>query len=359
MNRRCSITWEAQSHPSGGFKAPLELDNGHILAAHTAPLSGGGAEVQCIRSTDGGQNWQKIGQCAASAHPQADIGDGHMIQLRDGTLLYSYRDNNLTPQAADRRYALRVVKSTDRGVHWQHHSTVTECSGTDVGLWSTFLLQKRDGSLQCYYDDEWTPYTQQLPHHQWTSMRSWDPVACIWCNPVVVSRAKNPAHLSRDGMCSVVELDDRHLICAFEGVQTYRPYRGLLRYTTSSDGGRTWSWSSHERSTLYVPRNPDFNVTAPWMIKLTNGTLLCVFTTDEDRPAPGIISTGRLEMSLKCVLSFDNGASWQKTPAIIDDRQPIYFAGVVQLKHHSRKALFVQYDKPGSPSQYKLGQIKA
>ncbi len=357
-----TIAWEATAHRGAGFKAPLELRNGWILVTRTVPVSTGGFEVQCHRSLDGGGRWEYLSRVAYDAAKGADIGDGHMIQLGDGRLLYSYRDNlcHSDLPIAQRIFRLRVAQSRDHGLTWSHHSDITSSHGTEAGLWSTFLLQRRDGTLQCYYDDEVTPHSQGLLRHQWITMRSWDPVLCSWMNPVTVSRAHNPSHLSRDGMPSVVELPKKRLICAFEGVQNYAPHRGLLRYTTSDDGGCNWSWQKQERATLYEPVDRNFNVTAPWMVRLENGALRCVFTTDEDRPTPGVISTGKLEMNLKCIMSFDDGRSWTKPAQTVDSRFPLFFPGVTLLRHSKhRGSLLVQYEKQGEGSLVKLGREQA
>ncbi len=361
INARPSIIWDADAHRGAGFKTPLELRNGSVLVTKTVPVSTGGFEVQCHRSLDGGLRWEYLSRVAYNPAIGADIGDGHMTQLRDGRLLYSYRDNlcHSDLPIAQRIFRLRVAQSCDNGLTWSHHSDITSSHGTKAGLWSTFLLQRRDGTLQCYYDDEVTPSTLGFPRHQWLTMRSWDPVLCSWMNPVTVSRAHDPSHLSRDGMCSVVELPSRRLICAFEGVQNYPPHRGLLRTTTSDDGGKSWSWQKQERATLYEPADRNFNVTAPWMVRLENGALLCVFTTDEDRLAPGVISTGKLEMNLKCVLSLDEGGRWQSRAQTIDSRYTIYFPGVTQLRYgKNRGSLLVQYEKQDEGTLVKLGRVR-
>ena len=108
---------------------------------------------------------------------------------------------------------------------------------------------RSDGTLQCYYDDEFTPYLNGKPGHQWLSMRTWNGSA--WVNRVTVSKANDP-FLSRDGMASVVELSFNNLFCVIESLQTLPPEypdRGCIRYVTSADGGATWS----EREILYEP----------------------------------------------------------------------------------------------------------
>jgi len=48
------------------------------------------------------------------------------------------------------------------------------------------------------------------------------------------------------------------------------------------------------------------------MFQFRDGTLCCVFVTDEDRPKPDIPATSILDEDVKAVYSFDNGKSWSK-----------------------------------------------
>lgn len=343
-NKR-AIEWSRKSWAGAGFKCPLELANGDILAARTMGAEGGGVSIFAYRSTDGGRTWSRFGEIVHSDEPGIDIGDGHLMQMRNGHVLHSYRRNvthGVKPE--DRTYRLEVAISRDNGATWQPHSEVARASGDFRGLWSTFLLEKIDGRLQCYYDDEDTPSRNGFHRHQWLTMKIWDAKSKRWTDPVTVSRAHNPQHLSRDGMCSVVELSKNKLLCAFETVQTYPPHRGVLMYVTSDDGGRTWSWQKQERGLLYQPPDPDFNALASWMIQLSTGDLLCVLTTDEDREKPGVAATAVMDQSLKYIISRDGGKTWSRS-ATIDSDHPIYFPGVCELRHGSRRGtILVQYN---------------
>ncbi len=342
------VVWDRETSPAGGFKAPVELANGDILAAQTEGVPSGGVSIFAYRSADGGRTWSRFGEIVHSDEAHVDLGDGHLVQLRNGDVLHSYRRN----LGRERKFRLEVAVSRDNGATWQPHSEVARASGEFRGLWSTFLLEKSDGTLQCYYDDEDTPGANGFLRHQWLTMRAWDPKSGSWVNPVTVSRAHNPEHLSRDGMCSVVELSKGRLLCAFETVQTYPPHRGVLMYVTSDDGGKTWSWRKQERGLLYQPPNPDYNALASWMIKLSTGDLLCVFTTDEDREKPGVAATAVMDQSLKYIISRDGGKTWSKA-AIVDPDHPIYFPGVCELKHGTEKgSVLVQYS-----GRTRLGRI--
>ncbi len=341
-----NIKWEKDANIGVGFKAPLELKNGDILAWREIQLQPeGGKMVGCYKSSDSGVTWSYLSEIVRDNDTIVDLGDGAFVQLSNGDILFSYRHNKyINLPATKRTYRIEMAISKDKGQSWQFHSTVMNCGGSNRGLWSSFLLEKDDGTLQCYYDDEYTPSQQGFDGHQWAQMKTWDPESLQWVNPVTVSRAHNPVHLSRDGMCSVVELSKNKLLCALESVQTSFPYRGLIRYVTSNDGGKTWSWEKEKRYVLYQPEDTTFNALAPWMIMLRSGALLCVFTTDEDRKKSGVPSTGILYQDLKYMLSYDNGKNWSKKPYIIDDDYPIFFPGVCELKYGANKGiLLVQY----------------
>ncbi len=336
------IVWDKDAHVGGGFKGLLELNNGDILAAETVGVKPSGQRIICRKCADYGLTWSFYGEIVREETP-ADMGDGHMIQLHNGDLLYSYRHNYGWGPAEKRDYRLRVAISKDGGRHWQPHSEVANSVGREYGLWSSFLLEKMDGTLQCYYDDEYTPADNGFLHHQWLTVKTWDPAVKQWTKPVTVSRAHDPKDLSRDGMPTVVELSKNHLLCAFETVQVNPPNRGVLMTVTSDDGGKTWSWQKAERHLLYQPKDINFNALAPWMIELSDGRLLCVFTTDEDRKEPGVAATGVLSQDLKYVISRNKGCTWS-APLLIDGNYPCYFPGVCELKQGKRKgSLLVQY----------------
>ena len=321
-----------------GARAPVQLKSGELLAVRSATQ---GERVQMIvaASRDDGKTWSDVGVIASDVRG-TDLGDQHLITTLDDRLLCSYRRNHLHGEGGP-TYAIEVAQSVDDGRTWTRHSVVAQ-SRPDTGrepsrgLWSSFLLQRRDGTLQCYYDDEETPFGAGFPRHQWLSMRTWDAKCGQWLDPVTVSRAHDENHLSRDGMPSVVELDGGRLIAAFESVQVRPPHANLVRYVTSDDGGRTWSWREAERGVLYQPaRGGDFMALAPWMIRLHDDqTLLCVFCTDEDRERPDVSGTPphRLNMDVKYVSSTDGGRTWDRDATLVyAGGHRNYLPGVAQL----------------------------
>ncbi|MBM3475173.1 MAG: exo-alpha-sialidase [Armatimonadetes bacterium] len=331
------VQWDPEATVSPGMKAPLQLRTGEVLVWRSVPVQRGGQSIVCYRSRDLGRSWVYLSEIARDNDPATDLGDAHLLQLADGTLLCSYRRNHhpaLPPEAC--RYRIEVACSPDRGATWQPHSIVAEAQGGGRGLWSSFLFEQPDGVLQCYYDDEDSPAQAGFPGHQWLTMRTWDPPTRGWVRPVTVSRAHDPQHLSRDGMCSVVSLAEGRLLCVLESVRTEPPHRGVLRSVTSTDGGVTWSWRDEERRVVCQTRDPRFNALAPSMVRLPGGGLLVAFTTDEDRPQPGVPAEGVLDQSVKCVVSTDEGRTWSAEPMLVDGDSPLYFPGVCLLTAHTR-----------------------
>lgn len=339
------VQWSAEIHRAEGAKGFLVLPRGEVLATRTEARPDG-VYVLLSRSADGGQSWQRVGTIVSDPDPITDLGDGNLCLRRNGELLYVYRHNRYRGEHAQKPYySIKVAASKDGGKSWTAHSTVFEAhpvgEGPSRGLWAPFLFETRSGMLQCYYDDEYTPWREGFSGHQWVRMHTWNPRTRQWENPVTVSRAHNPAHLSRDGMPSVAELSDGRLLCVLESVQTFPPHAGVIRCVESRDGGRTWSWQREERRVVYQPRDTHFMALAPWVTKVFGDHLLCVFITDEDRESPDRPGTPvpHLNMDVKCVWSTDGGRVWSlPAQTVYAETHKCYMPGVGVLKQRGREA---------------------
>ena len=343
------INWRTGTFPVSGTRGLLRLPDGNLLAVRGIPHDGGAA-VRCAASNDGGKSWTDRVVVASDPEPETDIGDGMLLRTRSGNVLYCYRHNRYRgPRAKNPDYAIRVTVSRDNGKTWEKHSTVTAhqvaADGSPSrGLWAPSLLETPDGHLQCYYDDEKTPLDAGFRGHQWLMMRTWNPSAETWDKPVVVSRAHDPKHLSRDGMGTTVSLGGKRLLCALESVQTAPPHAAVVRYVTSEDGGATWSWSGQERGTLYQPMKKDFMALSPQLSRLSDGTLACIFCTDEDRPTPDRAGTPphRLNMDIKVITSRDKGRTWSSAQTVADSHR-CYLPGLVEVKRGSLLATWIDF----------------
>jgi hypothetical protein len=341
------IQWDKTAQRAGGAKGFVELANGDLLATRTAGAKQS-TKIICSKSPDGGKTWRDFSTIDQDATPGSDIGDGHLLELRDRSLLYSYR-KNLHGAAATNgpRYEIRVAVSRDGGLSWTAHSTVkaVRAEKNEVrGLWSSALHQRKDGALLCFYDDEDAAWQAGFKRHQWLMMKHWDAPTSTWSDPVIVSRASDPKHLSRDGMPSVVELPDSTLLCALESVRTEKPHVNVVRLVRSSDGGKSWNWQREERQLLYAPAQKEFSAVSPWLSHLENNILLCVFATDEERETPDRpgAPVKTMNRDIKFVCSRDQGRTWttHAFPVAMETHKT-YMPQMIQLRHPRHQGAFL------------------
>ena len=293
---------------AGGAKGAVVV-GGRILACRTVRDSRS-AKVVFSEGTDSGRNWRDVATVADTGiDGPRDIGDGCLLSLGDGELWYAYRDNHLS--SSPPAFAIRIARSTDSGRTWSAHSTVAESRGQFRGLWSPSLLL--DGkTVHCLYDDEDRPWAEGFPRHQWLLKKRFDPSTNAWVDPVVVSRAHVPKHLSRDGMGTALVLPDGEWVATLESVGTDPLHASVVRTVRSTDGGRTWSWKVRERELVHAGARPRFSAYAPWITRLPDGRLVCVFTSNERQETPDAPGTPahRLHGDVLARVSSDHGRSW-------------------------------------------------
>lgn len=310
----------SEPRPAPGGRGLTALSDGRLILPGWAE-GDAGKKLICFASNDSGATWQRVGVIASDPDPKTDLGDGNFAELGMGRLIAVYRRNHAyrTPPT----YRIESVESSDGGKTWGAASVVAESSPPDRspsrGLWAPFVFVTDNGVVQCYYDDEATPYAQGFRGHQWVTMKTWCKDQQAWARHVTVARAKDPSVLSRDGMPSVIQAGKGRLLCAFESVQAKPPHAGCLRFVTSDDNGRTWSWQTSDRPILYQPKDHRFHAFSPALVRVSEKVYALAFATNEDRSEPGISGTPARELNLdiKMILSWDEGRSWPTAAELI------------------------------------------
>lgn len=337
IGKSVEMRWDQGFSVSRGAKGFVVLESGTVLTASTI-VDSSGSRVECWMSPDEGKTWQRPA-VITTAGSGIDLGDGHLIELDNGDILYSYRRNQFAGRYAQtKKYAIEVAVSHDKGATWNDHSVVARSTpatqaGPSRGLWASFLLEKSDGTLQCYFDDEDTPNRKGYAGHQWVTMCTWNREHRRWVDPVTVSRAHRKADLSRDGMPSVVELDDGRLLAVVETVGAQAPHPNIVMSVTSSDGGRTWSWKQGPRELVYRA-DSNHMALSPWLAKIDANRLICVFVTDEDRDQADMSGTpaDKLNADVKYVTSVDAGEVWSRPHDLHTRTHRTYKPGVARLQ---------------------------
>jgi hypothetical protein len=309
--------------------------------------------VLAVQSGDLGKTWDAPVVIVRDPDSATDLGDGAFLDSKRHGLLYVCRHNH----HAQKAYAIEIYQSQNKGKSWHRHSIVINNA---QGLWAPFLLETPGGRLLCVYDDEETPHLQGFPGHQWLMGRFWDRKIKAWGEPIVVSRAEDKK-LSRDGMGTVVSVGKR-LICALESVDTEPPHPGVIRFVTSDDDGNNWQ----PRRLLFQAPQRSHMALAPFLAKCTDGTLVCVFGTDEAQETPDKPGTpaGKLHLDIKLSLSRDGGVNWSAPETVFVGGHRNYLPGLIPLPKNKLFACWINFAEDAlqglvmSASQTSNGKIK-
>jgi hypothetical protein len=313
------------------MRGAIRQRSGALLGARTEHGKDG-ATVLASQSADSGKTWGEPVSIVRDPDRTTDLGDGAFLDSKRHGLLYVCRHNH----HAQKSYAIEVYQSIDSGKSWQQHSRVIANS---QGLWAPFLFDTPGGRLLCVYDDENTPFLRGFVGHQWLMGRFWDAKTKTWGEPVVVSRAEDKK-LSRDGMGTVVSVGKR-LICALESVDTEPPHPGVIRIVTSDDDGQTWA---PRRLLFQAPQRPHMAL-SPFLAKRTDGTLICIFGTDEAQTTPDKSGTPapKLHLDIKLSLSHDGGASWSAPETLFVGGHRNYLPGLIALPKNKLYAHWLNF----------------
>lgn len=320
-------------------RGAIRRRSGALLGARTEHGKDG-AVVLAAQSQDTGKTWSAPVLVVRDPDRTTDLGDGAFLESARHGLLYVCRHNHHEKKS----YAIEVYQSTDSGKSWKAHSsvtshTVTEPGGPSRGLWAPFLFETPGGRLLCIYDDENTPFLRGFVGHQWLMGRFWDTKNKTWGEPVVVCRAEG-RELSRDGMGTIVSVGKR-LVCALESVATELPHPGVIRVVTSDDDGQTWA---PRRLLFQAPQRPHMAL-SPFLAKRTDGTLACIFGTDEAQETPDKPGTPapKLHLDIKLSLSHDGGASWSKPELLFSGGHRNYLPGLIALPKNQLFACWLNF----------------
>ena len=202
------IFWDSRQpvtvFDGGGYARIIELQDGRLMAC----CESGGIKVSI--STSKGRTWQSLTLIAPNANNTPNCVPD-LVQLTDGTILVAYNPRPSQPYTSDRRFGIRLRRSTDLGRTWSEEIFVYDADSTfENGCWEPSFLELPSGELQLYFADE-SPYTTS-GEQQISLCRSFDG-GLTWTAPQRISFRSG----YRDGMPVPVLLSDqRNIVVAIE-----------------------------------------------------------------------------------------------------------------------------------------------
>jgi hypothetical protein len=184
----------------GYYGRLIELQDGRLMAV--AQINGG---VGISISYDKGASWNTPELVLPSTTGyKNDAPD--LIQLADGTILIGYNPRPTEPYSAERKFGIRVARSTDNGTSWDKNIFVYDASYIfGDGCWEPSFLELPSGELQCYFSNEGVFLNSN--EQNISLSRSFDK-GLTWTEPVAVSFRSG----YRDGMASPILLKNKNEI---------------------------------------------------------------------------------------------------------------------------------------------------
>ena len=202
------IFWDARTpvtvFDGGGYARMIELQDGRLMAC----CESGGIKVSF--STNKGRTWSSPTLIAPNANNTPNCVPD-LIQLSDETIIVGYNPRPREPYTQDRRFGIRLRRSTNGGRTWSQEIFVYDADYTfENGCWEPSFLQLPSGELQLYFADE-SPYTTS-GEQQISMCRSFDG-GLTWTEPQRISFRSG----YRDGMpVPVLLADGKTIVVAIE-----------------------------------------------------------------------------------------------------------------------------------------------
>lgn len=189
--------------PNGGYARMIQLQDGRLMAV----TENNGIDISF--STNLGSSWSSQTKIVSnpSGLPEC-VPD--LIQLSDGTILVAYNPRPSSPYSEDRKFGIRLKRSTDNGMTWSDEIYVIDADyDFSNGCWEPSFLQLPSGEVHLYYADE-DPYRSNNDQ-QISLCRSFDG-GVTWSAPEKITYREG----WRDGMPSAVILQDGNIAMAYE-----------------------------------------------------------------------------------------------------------------------------------------------
>jgi len=317
------------SNGSGPIRSMTMLSNGKIIGGRSS-----GHEIEVWASTNQGLSWSRIGTVASNK--EVDFGDVMFLSIPKTSIVYcAFREINKTG------HSIVVCRSDNGGNNWVYDSTVIAGSRPFVG--APWLFLANNGDMQCYYDSELIASKNGAHGSQWIAMQARKGRKGEWnkYGVIVASRDINKNKLVRDGMPTVINLNNNRIMVVTEGVEDNMSggkYANVIRAIQSFDGGRTWDYKGRRivyKSWIHSPSKRRYNAYCPMGIRIGNGPVGVVFCTDEDShslPDESNANVLNRKCHVKFIRTLNNFETWGDLKTFWMSGNKAYVPGMIETK---------------------------
>jgi hypothetical protein len=347
----------------------IEQSNGDLLLGVKRTISGKNV-IQAIAGKLAQGKWAISGIVEENtSRDLGGLGNPSPFVDKSDRLLMAFRDH--ADVEGGTAYKLRVEFSDDRGLTWHRWDSGEGgvIDRSDHGLWEPFIYRDARGDLRVVYAKERVPRlcNGRPVEKQDVVMKVSLDGGKSWGGEQVVASAG----VSREGVPTVARLRDGSYVLVFESwrneeCETLNP-KLVIRYMQSKDGvnwgNRRLLYSPDSLAESARPGVQDYPVASwPYAIRLQDGRLLVLFTTNEDHSGPdGKFESRKKAFDIKFMLtkheaSYEN-IEWEEMPPHIayarsTSNDDVRFPSAVELNNGDLVVLFAR------PARYKTFELR-
>lgn len=257
------INTQQQIFPSGNYARITPLQDGRLMAVAE---SGGG--ISCCYSENEGLTWSAPEMIIRSA-ANIPFNVPDLIQLSDGTIIVGYNPRPSRPYTEDRKFGIRIMRSTDNGKTWQGPIFVYDAQHTfEDGCWEPSFLELPGGEVQLYFANEGN-FTHS-DEQEISMCRSFDQ-GRTWSDAVRICYRAG----SRDGMPVAILTENGEIVVIVEdnGHPNWRGFRATTVRSSLEDNWSGWvDAQSSDRNMIFADEADKAPVSAaPYLRKLKTG----------------------------------------------------------------------------------------
>lgn len=142
----------SKGHTEGycGYARLIQLHDQRLACVYET--SSGNTEL--VFSTDSGKSWGTP-QIVFGIQNNISMSVPEIIELKDQAILVACNPRPREPYTPDRKFGIRVRKSTNGGQSWGEDQLVYEAQSTfNNGCWEPSFLQLPDGEVQLFFSNE-------------------------------------------------------------------------------------------------------------------------------------------------------------------------------------------------------------
>ena len=133
-----------------GYARMIQLNDKRLACVYETSAG----NIELTISTDMGENWRSPAIIFQTTN-NITMAVPSIIELSDHSLLIACNPRPREPYTSDRKFGIKVRKSTDAGNSWLPEQLIYEAQSTfENGCWEPAFVQFPDGEVQLYFSNE-------------------------------------------------------------------------------------------------------------------------------------------------------------------------------------------------------------